>query len=675
MSRTILLFILFLCFQKVQSQGVLKSPTYDSILKFREKGNNTSASLEERLKFAEKAVSLSEKANVDSIVLRSRRILSTVYLHQWDLESFKNLNYINLKLAKRLNDTLSIGIASNNLGYYHSNKMVNDSAYYYLTQAIDIFDNLKDYSRKTEPLSFLSLIQYNEKDYYGAEENAITAIKIFMELPKTESNLDITWMLYNRLASISLELRNYDDALNYHNKAIEIAKGMKNGYFNRSLSIHNQAFVFRKKGDFKKGLELYQSLLKQKKLFEIDPTLYPLIIDNIAFTRFENGDTDYDSMEKMFMEAYKRSDSFNDKITKLAVTIDLAKFYKGQSKVEKSLKYAEESYELAKETTSNDILLESMLILSELKSGDAGKKFLNEHIKLSDSLLHHERSIRNKFARVKFATDQIEQENQRIALQRFWLLIVSIVLLLTLFLLYVIITQRAKNKELKFERQQQQTNEEIYNLMLSQQDKLDEARSQEKKRISEEMHDGVLGRLFGTRLSLDSLNFSEGKEAMKKRSIYIDDLKTIEQEIRKISHDLNTDFVSGSGYMDIVETLIQNQTRAYKLTYEFYYTDDINWEGVSNKTKIHVYRILQETMQNIYKHADANFVKISFHLKNNLILLTIFDNGKGFSVNKSKIGIGLKNINSRVKEVDGTVQFDSENNQGTSIIIQIPYKK
>jgi signal transduction histidine kinase len=245
----------------------------------------------------------------------------------------------------------------------------------------------------------------------------------------------------------------------------------------------------------------------------------------------------------------------------------------------------------------------------------------------------------------------------------------------TLFLLYIIITQRAKNKELKFEREQQETNEEIYNLMLSQQDKLDEARAQEKIRISKEIHDGILGRLFGTRLSLDTFNLKDGQEAAKKRLQYINDLKSIEEDIRKISHDLNTDFVAGSGFMDIVETLVQNQTQAYQLSYEFYHSDDINWEDVSNKTKIHIYRILQETMQNIYKHAEASHIEISFHLKNNVILLSIGDDGKGFTLNKSKKGIGLKNINSRVEDVNGTVQFDSEIDKGTTITIQIPYSK
>ena len=62
-------------------------------------------------------------------------------------------------------------------------------------------------------------------------------------------------------------------------------------------------------------------------------------------------------------------------------------------------------------------------------------------------------------------------------------------------------------------------------------------------------------------------------------------------------------------------------------------TGQIDWDEVSNRTKIHIYRMLQESLQNIYKHAEANHVKISFSLKNDVILLAIEDNGIGFNVN------------------------------------------
>jgi len=124
--------------------------------------------------------------------------------------------------------------------------------------------------------------------------------------------------------------------------------------------------------------------------------------------------------------------------------------------------------------------------------------------------------------------------------------------------------------------------------------------------------------------------------------------------------------------LDIIKTLVETQTKAYQLQYSIEHNDDINWDNVPNKTKIHIYRIIQESLQNIYKHANATHVKISFTQKNNVICLTINDNGSGFDVNKAKKGIGLKNMTSRVHEIQGVFDVISEKDQGTTITIKVP---
>lgn len=651
-----------------------KNRELDEVISLRLNSKKSNLSLEERLRLGIESVRLAEKINIDSTILLSRRQLSLLYYSSEKYDEYLEINKSNIELAQKINDSTSIAIANDNLAiYFHSNQE-HDSAYYYYINALKYYNLDEELKRKAIILLNIADIQDTEKDYIGSEENAIKALRIFENLPSTEDNLDNLWILNNLLGIISLKLDNYEKSLEYHNLAIEVASEMSKGFYNEIYSLNNKAFVYRKLENYDKALQLYSYLASIKEQYhEYDPTFYPLVIDNLAFTKFLAGDDDIDNMESLFKEAYHISDSLDDNITKLAVSIDLSKFY-FHTKKDSSLKYANKAYKIAKEISSNEILLETLRILSKLKDGQEGKTYLYEHIKLSDSLLKVERNVHNKFARIEFDTDKIEEENERISQQKMWLMIVSAVLLVTLFLLYIIITQRAKNKELQFEKDQQKANEEIYNLMLSQQDKVDEARANEKKRISQEMHDGILGRLFGTRLSLDSLNFSEGKEAIQNRSNYINELKTIEDDIRKISHDLNTDFVSGSGFMDIVSELIEKQTTAYQLKYNFDFTDDVSWESVSNKNKINIYRIIQESLQNIYKHANAELVRISFELKNNVILLSITDDGKGFDVNKSKKGIGIKNINARVNDLQGTVDISSQLNKGTTIHIEIPYK-
>ncbi len=669
------IFLIIVSF-KSYGQETSRRTDFDKIQDLRAQSNKSSNKFQEKLNFAKQALELSTKIGVDSSIISDYKNISLLYLYDGRYENYRKYAHKGLSLGKKIKDTLAMASAHFNVGQSHYIEFRNDSAYYHFSKSFELYDYLQDQNRKAKILLNLADIQDTEQDYIGSETNAIKALKLYEILPKTEVNLDRTWMLNNLLGIVSMKLGFNEKSLEYHTEAQNVAEDMRQeGFYNKVFSINNIAFVYRKQKDYDKSLELYQSLVDIREDYDdYDPTFYPLVLENMAYTKLIAGHTDYEAMERNFKEAYRISDSLDDPITKIAVSIDLSKYYFQRHQPDSSLKYANITYDLAKETSSNEILLDAIKVLSKLKSGEEGKAYLEEHIALSDSLLNVERNVRNKFARIEFETDKIEEENERMTVQRKWLLIVSVVLLLTLFLLYIIITQRNKNRELQFEKDQQKVNEEIYNLMLTQQDKVDEARAYEKKRISQEMHDGVLGRLFGTRLSLDSLNFSEGKDAMMSRANYISELKTIEEDIRKISHDLNTDFVSGSNFMAIVSELINKQTKAYQLKYHFDYADDLSWEEVSNKTKINLYRIIQEGLQNIYKHAEANEVEIGFKEKNGHICLTISDDGKGFDVHKSKKGIGLKNINNRVSELDGQVTFDSQKKKGTTVRILIPYK-
>jgi signal transduction histidine kinase len=118
--------------------------------------------------------------------------------------------------------------------------------------------------------------------------------------------------------------------------------------------------------------------------------------------------------------------------------------------------------------------------------------------------------------------------------------------------------------------------------------------------------------------------------------------------------------------------LVVTQTDVYKLAYKLEQTNEINWDEVSNKKKIHIYRIIQETLHNIYKHAHATQVTIDFKLIGSTIILTIIDDGAGFEVTKAKSGIGLKNMHSRINEINGAIHINSIKNKGTTVSIEIP---
>ncbi|WP_299366208.1 tetratricopeptide repeat-containing sensor histidine kinase [Winogradskyella sp.] len=665
--------ILSLLTQLSYSQTVKEKALTDSISRLLNDAQNKDYSSLKQFELLTQANNIAKQLRNDSILLITQKNIRNYYFNNGDFANNIISNRKIESLAKRLNDSSSLARAYDALGYAFFLSDAYDSSYYYYSKAVKAFDQINADVGLSYALGNLSKLQLDGKDYFGAGENAVKALRLLDGVEETNEIQDQKWILYNSLASISDALDDNEQALEYHQQAYNVARRMKNDFNNGIFTLNNMAFVKRKQKKYNEAIKILADILDVENLYQEDPSFYALILENLAFTKFLNGSYDKEEIVSTFDRAYRIADSINDNITKMATAISMAKFYKGINEKENALEKVEDAYNLAKNIKSNEILLESLLLLSEMNEGEASVKYLNEHIKITDSILKVERGVRNKYARIELETDQLEAENEQISKENFYLAILSAGLLLTAVLVYVVISQRAKNRKLKLIQVQQKANEDIYNLMLSQQDKVDEARTQEKKRISEELHDGVLGRLFGTRLSLDSINFNDGKEAMMTRANYIGQLKTIEEDIRKISHELNTDFVSGSGFMDIVSELIENQTQAYGLEYDFKYTDDISWDSVSNKTKINIYRIIQESMQNIYKHAKAKAIKISISLEKNVICLDIIDDGEGFDTSKSKKGIGLKNMRSRVENINGKITFTSQSGNGTTVNVKIPY--
>lgn len=599
-----------------------------------------------------------------ALLIFSNKIYSQRYDKLKRIDSIQSF----LDSSKNL-DSLSIAKNHYEIGELYRYSLKSDSAYYYYNKAENIFKKTYKDLELAKTYFGIASIQRNEKDYTGSEVTSFDALTILEKLNKSNEVNKYKAFIYNNLGIVFNELGQFDESIKYYKESLSLKQKLK-GDFQRSIALteNNIAYAYKNHGKYDVAIEKFAEILSNKNLIKNHPSIHVLALGNYANALFLT--KNLEQLPELYLKALRISDSINDSYNSIIIHQHLGEYYNSIGKKDSAKFYAYKAKEISEEY-NNDDLLKSLLLLSKIEEDSISSKFLERYVRLSDSLYKSERLKRDKFARIRFDTKKVEQENKKIARERMWLFIISVALIITSFLVYLVITQRNKNKELKFIQQQQEANEEIYNLMLSQQDNIEEARVLEKKRISEELHDGVLGRLFGTRLSLDSLNMGNTKEAIETRSRYISDLKTIEDDIRKVSHELNTDFISGIGFVDIIKTLLETQTKAYGFDYELKANDDINWEEASNKSKIHIYRIIQESLQNIYKHAEATLVKISFEVKNNVFCLTITDNGSGFDVNKAKKGIGLKNINSRVAEIKGDLTIHSQINKGTTITIKV----
>lgn len=655
---------------KILEEEELKSNLIKSYIDISKDKQN---SIEERKSNLERAYSICSTLDDNSFKIENIHGISFVYYSLKDYENYKAMNEKALKLSSLINDSLNMARSYTYLGFYYRPSKL-DVAYNNFYEAEKIYASLGE-NNESKEIAFdhgkvlvdLAQILRKTKDYSESESITIKAIENF----EKSGNKEYIPMCYTNLGNLAKALEHYDKAIEYQEKAIEYVKGTKKEIVQTLISLNNIGTVYKSQQKYEQAKKSYKKALSYTDYLSKHPRRHSLLLDNLGYVNFLSNDTT--GIPKLFYKALAIRDSIQDLNGIATNTLHLAEYYQSTGKDSIARIYAEQSRNVSLELQNNVELLKAYKILSNISDSDEGLQYAHQYIALNDSLIKEERLFRDKFARIRFETDEIAEENQQISREN-QILIIAILGLTALFLLgYIIFRQQQSNKELLFAQTQQESNEEIYRLLLNQQIKLEEGRQLEQQRMSEELHDGVLGRLFGVRLSLDGINQRANDGFTEARNKYIDELKAIEKEIRLISHDLGAETLpSDVAYIDAVENLIKDLCEVHKITFEFNNDEDIDWEGIDDQKKVNFFRILQESMQNIFKHAHANHIKINFDYVDSTINLTILDDGIGFKANKVKKGIGLKNITSRVSQMNGEVQFLSNEGSGTTVSVKVP---
>ena len=208
--------------------------------------------------------------------------------------------------------------------------------------------------------------------------------------------------------------------------------------------------------------------------------------------------------------------------------------------------------------------------------------------------------------------------------------------------------------------------------------KLDERRleelSEQRRAIARELHDGACVNLAAINMKVDALRdeLSSDPALAQKMADIADDLETTYREVRGISHDLMSKSLDTTGLQTALEDLAARMQQAQPGLAVHFYTN-YPLDRVSNLSKIHLYRIAQELLANVLKHARARSVNLQLLEDEGNLLLTVEDDGQGFdAASNGTDGIGLSNIRTRVEVLRGKMHLDSAPGKGTFISIEIP---
>lgn len=664
-----LLFILFLISCNKTNKGDT-SARYrnDSLTYFFERANQDSIVYEKRYEYTTKALTIISKELNDSINRVNYFKVANRYFNMNAMEDYKQATLLIINNSLEAKDTASLVKAYSYMTDYYVSKNISDSIYLYNYKLEKLYTILKDNYNVAKCLLNKAILQHNQSDYLGCERTVFRMLKIL----RVENDNKMRYEAYNILGIIYGELAEYKLSKEYYIKALDISK-MKDLPVEDQLkatTLNNLGILYGKQNKNVEALEVYNIALSQDNLFENRPDIFAMLKDNLGYSEFKLGK--HSRLPNLFFEALKIRDSLNIIPGIILNNIHLSEYYAFKKDTLKAIEYVNKAYKVAHD---NDEVRDFLPILKQLSNVEPKKalKYSTEYYKIDDSLKLAERRIKNKFSRIEYETEELVLQKDKLVEQRKTLIYIGLGIILLGAFVYVIRSQAARNRELQLLQEQQQANEEIYQLMLNQQNKIEEVRQLEKKRIAQDLHDGILGKLFGTRLNLGLLNSEKNEGAVEARNGYIEQLKTIEQEIREISHDLNSEKAAiFNNFVLMVSNFIENQRSVCKAEIHFTMDPLIDWNVIDNMAKINFYRILQEAFQNINKYAEARNVFVTFAKNNSSVELKVKDDGLGFNYLKKKKGIGLSNMQTRINSSGGTMKVASEPGKGALLTFELP---
>ena len=666
-SITIVVIVLFFSCTKTSKHDLQNQITQDAIKKYLDIAKNDTVPFEKRDLYNSKALGLIDLKQNDTV---SRYYLSEICINYINTSNFKQFDKtikIQKQKADEANDTLSLARYYRYMGFYCNVRHFDSSYYYYLKS--------ERYFRKTNDVNGLFRVIYNQanlqmlvNDYLGADLTLEKAKKL-LDKDVLNSNKMIFLAV---LAHNKIELGEFDSAFKIYDNLQELIKN-ESGFKNRDL-----VFVYYQIGDaydrikeYKKAIEYYNKALEYYNKSNLNLIVrYIEITNGIAKSKISNND--FQGVSSLLYRGLNLAKKHKSTEEIYYNQFFLSQFYQLKGNNNNAKLFAKDALKTARKTKVAYIILNALVQLGKVDK-DKASACIEEYDFKIDSLLTAERKTKNQFLKIQLETNEITQEKEN-AIKQKWVISLTIAsILVIVILLFIIHFQRTKQKELKLLQSQQIANEETYQIMLKQQDKEDQIRLEEKKRIALELHDNIMNKLASTRHNLFTLTRVSEEETAKKAAFYIENIHSIENEIRSLSHDLSKDvFSDTNSFIKLVKNLIDLNSISYGIKSELEVEPEIDWNLVLGSTKIHLYRIIQEAMHNSNKYAKATKITISIIQDQKNLCMAIEDNGSGFNTKEKSEGIGIKNMKERIEVLGGRFSIYSDFIQGTKIFMAIP---
>lgn len=581
-----------------------------------------------------------------------------------------------LELANRLNFQTGIADVYNDMANTYYLKGDYLKAIECHQPAIKIRQTLKQQQKLGRSYNNVGSCYERVGDYKKALECHVLSLKIKEEL---KDSVGIQ-RAYNNMGNLHYILKNYAKALSYYKESYNMSQHLGDEG-QMSMTLDNIAGVYEGMGNYKEALNY--ELAAQKIAVKIDDR-YMIGATYSNMGDIHNNLQQYEAGKQNHLKALKiwEEDKNEDGIASACIKLGqyyyrIKRDYKtAATYLERSLTYKQHKRVVGDAYYSLAELYDAM---GDYKNA---RRYSVLYIALKDELYNETLTQQMGEIQAKYETEKKEKENlelrrkneiQQLLLnsekqKRRSLLVIGLVVLILIGLTSYFLYNRRRLKH-KAHIASELANQEKIRFRA-----IIEAEENERSRIAQDLHDGLGQMLAASRMHVSVLKSAVSEEETPYAEKALEILNEAYQEVRNISHNMMPNALVRLGLIPAIKELVENINAANVLTIDFSTNVD---RPLGKSMDITIYRIVQEIINNMMKHAKADHIVMEISRTNDNLNISIRDNGVGFDtsiINESK-GLGWKGIYSRVSMLNGTIKLDSVLKEGTYIYINLKLKE
>src|SRR5450432_522530 len=587
-----------------------------------------------------------------------------------------------LEIAQKIQNKRLIlsALGDMGIGNMESNRL--DTAISYFNQGLQVARGLRDTNRMAVMYSNLGNAYRYKKDRVLSLENFQRAIDL---LEKKNDSLRLQAVYQN--VSIFLEENNdYRESIVYSNKAYVMASAQGDDYTACNALI-SMSDAWSSLGNPDKQFDLLQkALVLAKRTGDLEES--GAIYNNLGSFFFTK--KDFPKALRQYMLSYGYALQLANHYHLCEACTRMAEIYKQLNQPDSALVYAKKAEELAHEIGSRSDLKEIYLTRAEIEKSlghaNEGYSFLSKALHLSDSL--YTTAASEKIAEMEARYESEKKQQQITALEKDrqiqllslkqkvffnWLMAgLALTLLVVSFLIYLNL-RRSRMLARQTEKIQQQRIVELekdHELQVV--NSLLKGQEEERGRMARDLHDGLGGLLSGIKFSMhhmkDNLIVTPENMVVFERSLDLIDGSIA--ELRRIAHNMMPEGLVSYGLDEALKQYCSsiNTNGMLRVSYQSVGLGS----RMPDAVEITSYRIIQELLNNILKHAVATEAMVQVIHDDGRLNIVVEDNGKGFDLNSldEKKGAGWVNIRARVDYLKGQLELNSEPGKGTQVNIE-----